>query len=98
MSILNNLSKRLDINNDSDNYQYFNKKAVGLNNLQKRLQAWGGTDQWTRMREDKLRSLKKALLYSYQSEVVQKYDVKNDAKANNIIQLITRLQDQQELT
>lgn len=50
------------------------------------------------MREDKLWSLKKALLYSYQSAVVQKYDVKKDSLANNIITIITLLQDQQELS
>lgn len=31
-------------------------------------------DQWTRMREDKLRSMKKALYYSYQAAIVQKYN------------------------
>lgn len=46
-----------------------------LNIMQERLRRHGGADQWTRMREDKLRSLKKALLYSYQRAIVQKYDV-----------------------
>jgi len=55
--------------------------------------AQGGPDQWVRMREAKLKSLKKALLYSYQRAVVQKYDAKKDTKANNIIRLITRLQN-----
>lgn len=98
MSILNNIQRRLDINNDSDNYQYYDKKYTGLNNMQKRLNVRGGTDQWTRMREDKLRSLQKALLSSYQSAVVQKYDVKKDSLANNLVSIITLLQDQQELS
>lgn len=98
MSVTDNLKKRLDINNDSDNYQYYDKKYVGLNNMQARLNVRGGTDQWTRMREDKLRSLQKALLSSYQSAIVQKYDVKRDSLANNLISIITLLQDQQELS
>ena len=99
MSILDNLKKRLDINNDSDDYHIFDKtRTPGLSNMQARLNVRGGTDQWTRMREDKLWSLKKALLSSYQSAVVQKYDVKKDSLANNIIVIITLLQDQQELS
>ena len=99
MSILDNLKKRLDINNDSDDYYIFDKtRTPGLSNMQARLNVRGGTDQWTRMREDKLWSLKKALLSSYQSAVVQKYDVKKDSLANNIIVIITLLQDQQELS
>lgn len=39
----------------------------GLNNLKTRLQYVGGNRQIDRMNEDKLKSLKKALLYSYQS-------------------------------
>ena len=39
----------------------------GLDNLATRLQYYGGNKQINRMNEDKLRSLKKALLYSYQS-------------------------------
>ena len=38
-----------------------------LNNLQKRLQYAGGKPQQSRMIQDKLRSLKRALLYSYQA-------------------------------
>ena len=98
MSVIDNLKKRLDINNDSDNYQYYNKKQSNLKNMQVRLNAFGGTDQWTRMREDKLRSLKKALLYSYQSAIVQRYNVRKDSLANSIISIITLLQDQQELS
>ena len=40
----------------------------GLKNLSIRLNYCGGSSQESRMREDKLRSLKKALLYSYQAE------------------------------
>ena len=98
MSALNNLKNRLDINNDSDNFQYYDKKHPELKNIQTRLNIRGGTDQWTRMRQDKLRSLKKALLYSYQSAIVQKYNVKKDSLANNIISIITLLQDQKELS
>lgn len=98
MSVLDNLKHRLDLNNDSDNYQYYDKKDIGLRNMQSRLNIRGGTDQWTRMREDKLNSLKKALLSSYQSAVVQKYDVKKDSLANSLISIITLLQDQQELS
>ena len=98
MFVTDKLKKRLDINNDSDNYQYYEDNYNGLKNMQARLGVRGGTDQWTRMREDKLRTLKKALLSSYQSAIVQKYDVKKDNLANNIIAIITLLQDQQELT
>ena len=99
MSVIDNLKKRLDINNDSDNYLYYNERETSLKNMQARLNSRGGTDQWTRMREDKLRSLKKALLSSYQSAIVQKYDVKKDSLAKNIISIITKLQDpSQEIT
>ena len=66
--------------------------------MSKRLSFFGGEEQWTRMRQDKLRSLKKALLASYQRAIVQKYDVKKDSLANNIISIITLLQDNQELS
>lgn len=48
----------------------------GLDRMKKRIAYYGAdgaTDQWTRMRQDKLRSLNKALYYSYQAAVVQKY-------------------------
>lgn len=44
--------------------------------MKKRISYYGdetSSDQWTRMREDKLRSLHKALHYSYQAAIVQKY-------------------------
>lgn len=39
-----------------------------LDNLNKRLNYAGGKNQESRMNSDKLRSLKKALLYSYQAQ------------------------------
>lgn len=36
-----------------------------------RLNAMGGTDQWTRLREDKLRGLRKAIFSSYQAAVIK---------------------------
>jgi len=42
--------------------------------------------------------LKKALFASYQKAIVQKYNVKKDSLANNIIAIITLLQDKQDLT
>ena len=94
--LLDNLKKRLDINNDSDNYYHYDDTYPDLKNMQTRLNARGGTDQWTRMRQDKLRSLKKALLSSYQSAIVQKYNVQKESLASNIISIITKLQDNQE--
>ena len=87
----NTLKNRLQIN--EDNFYDHSTSSANLNTLQARLKTRGGSNQWIRMREDKLRSLKKALLYSYQSAVVQKYDINNNTKANNIIQLITKIQE-----
>ena len=42
-----------------------------LNIMQERLRRHGGMDQWTRMREDKLRGLMRALYSSYQAAVVK---------------------------
>ena len=47
---------------------------AGLENMIKRLQYQGGIRQIDRMNEDKLRTLKKALLYSYQSATAQLSD------------------------
>ena len=86
---------RADLNkNPSHSYDF----GSSLDKMNKRLSVFGGEDQWTRMRQDKLRSLKKALLASYQRAVVQKYDVKKDSLANSIISIITLLQDNQELS
>ena len=49
-------------------------------------------DQWTRMREDKLRSLRRALYYSYQAAIVQKYDVTADSEARWIIAIATKME------
>ena len=97
MSARDNMRKRLraDLNkNPSHSYDF----GSSLDKMNKRLSVFGGEDQWTRMRQDKLRSLKKALLVSYQRAIVQKYDVKKDSLANNIISIITLLQDNQELS
>ena len=55
-------------------------------------------DQWTRMREDKLRSLKKALYYSYQAAIVQKYNVAADSEERWIISIATKLEKIATLT
>ena len=46
----------------------------GLDSLATRLQYYGGNKQVNRMNDDKLRSLKKALLYSYQSATARLND------------------------
>lgn len=97
MSARDNMWKRFraDLNkNPSHSYDF----GSSLDKMNKRLSVFGGEDQWTRMRQDKLRSLKKALLASYQRAIVQKYDVKKDSLANSIISIITLLQDNQELS
>ena len=100
MFVLDNLKKRLDINNDSDSYYHLDNTYSDLKNMQARLNIRGGTDQWTRMREDKLKSLKKALLYSYQSAIVQKYDANKDTLAIKIKNIVEILKHEQveELT
>ena len=78
----------------------------GLNKLNTRLAAYGGRtagdirvyDQWTRMRQDKLRSMKQALLYSYQAAVVQTYDAVDDRVSRNIINVVTDYQNNKPLT
>ena len=60
-----------------------------LNNMSKRLSLMGGHAQIDRMNKDKLRSLKKALWYSYQSATLVTEDEKefrcliNPNKLNN---------------
>lgn len=81
-----------------DNQHLYGKQHFGLNTLQSRLNIRGGHDQWTRMRQDKLRSLYSALFSSYQRAIVQKYDVKKDSLAKNIISIITILQDKGQLS
>ena len=97
MSARDNMKKRISSNvNNNPDFSY--EANSSLNRMNKRLSVYGGSDQWVRMREDKLRSLKKALLSSYQRAIVQKYDVKKDSLANNIISIITLLQDKQSLS
>ena len=47
---------------------------LGLSNLKKRLQYLGGGSQEARMNKDKLKTLKKALLYSYQAATAKLSD------------------------
>lgn len=96
--MLDNLINRLNIKNEKERCYDFDDTFPSLEKMQARLNLRGGPDQWTRMRQDKLRSLKRALLSSYQRAVVQKYNVKNNKKANNIIAIITKLQDKQALS
>lgn len=55
-------------------------------------------DQWTRMREDKLRSLLGALYYSYQAAICQPYDATDDMIIKAIIAILVSIQDRVELT
>ena len=87
-----------DINNDTDSNRYYNEKFTGLNNMQARLNSRGGTDQWTRMRQDKLRGLMKSLLYSYQSAIVQEYNVTVENLITNIVSIISLLENNEELS
>ena len=97
MSARDNMRKRIRADLDKNPDHYYESDS-GLDSMSKRLSVWGGSNQWIRMREDKLRSLKKALLSSYQKAIVQKYNVKKDSLANNLISIITLLQDKQELS
>lgn len=68
-----------------------------LENMKKRVGYFGDStsaDQWTRMREDKLKSLKKALRYSYQAAIVQPFN--SDVQA--VTAIITYLQEKKDLT
>ena len=97
MSARDNMRKRVRADLDKNPDHYYDSGSA-LDSMNKRLGVWGGSNQWVRMREDKLRSLKKALLASYQRAIVQKYDVKKDSFANGLISIITLLQDQQQLS
>ena len=55
-------------------------------------------DQWTRMREDKLRGLRKALYYSYQAAICQPYNAGDEAIVKAIAAIITSIQDKVALT
>ena len=59
--------------------------------MKKRIGHYGdatSADQWSRMREDKLRSLRKALHYSYQAAVVQKYNIAIDSRERQLLRLL----------
>ena len=63
--------------------------------MKKRIGHYGdatSADQWTRMREDKLRSLRKALHYSYQAAVVQKYNIAIDSRERQLVAIATKLE------
>ena len=55
-------------------------------------------DQWTRMREDKLRSLRKALYVSYQAAVCQPYNATNEQIKEEIIKIVDKIVIHEELT
>ena len=54
-----------------DTLRYSQGESKGLDSNYTRLEQMGGTDQWTRMREDKLRSLMKVLFFSYQRAIIK---------------------------
>ena len=67
----------------------------GLHRMNQRIGYYGdGTsvDQWTRMRQDKLKSLKKALYYSYQAAVVQKYNTNIDNETRQLISFSAKIE------
>jgi len=49
MSALDRMTKRIKGNKADSNIQYYDKGA-SLNKMESRLNAFGGIDQWTRMR------------------------------------------------
>lgn len=70
--MIDNLNKRLSV--CSNDFERHYGAESGKNTMETRLNAFGGSNQWIRMREDKLRVLRKALLYSYQAAIVSKYN------------------------
>lgn len=98
MSVKSNMAKRIGTDIYKDNEEKFFPSGSSLKTLQSRLGVRGGANQWIRMRQDKLKSLKEALLYSYQSAIVQKYNVKKDGLASNILSIITMMQDNKQLS
>ena len=68
MASLTNMQNRLGAA-ATTHYNMTNSK--GLDSLHIRLDRNNKPDQWTRMREDKLKSLKRALFYSYQAAVIK---------------------------
>ena len=90
MSARDNMRMRIRADLDKNPDHYYDSSS-GLDLMNKRLGVWGGSNQWVRMREDKLRSLKKALLASYQRAIVQKYDVESETLMNKISDIIILL-------
>ena len=82
-----NLNKRLNVY--SNDFEKKGGAETGKNTMETRINAFGGSNQWIRMREDKLRGLKKALLYSYQAAIVAKYDpISQTVESNQFRSLI----------
>lgn len=72
--------------------QDYSSSLMNLETMRSRLNTKGGTDQWIRMRQDKLKNLRRALYYSYQAAVVQPYSISVDTLTKNIISIISVLQ------
>ena len=98
MSVKTNMATRIATDVYKDNEEKLFPGGSSLKSLQSRLKVRGGANQWIRMRQDKLKSLKEALLYSYQSAIVQKYNVQKDSLASNILSIITMMQDNKQLS
>ena len=54
----------------------FYRNVSSLDNMKARIRYQGGARQIDRMNEDKLRTLRKALLYSYQSATIELEDLR----------------------
>ena len=92
MSIVDNLNKRVSTNVDSVNRYYSTSSSLST-----RIERRGGPDQRIRMRQDKLNSLKKAILYSYQSAIVQQYNTDYETLINDLQDILLKFQNQQIL-
>lgn len=92
MQIINNMKLRVSTNADSTS-RYYSTDS----NLSTRIQARGGPDQRIRMRQDKLKSLQKVILASYQSAIVQQYNANYDSLINSLKDIILKFQNQQTL-
>ena len=91
MSVTDKIKVRVSTNTDSTDRYYYSSD----NSLSARINVRGGPDQRIRMRQDKLKGLRKALLYSYQSAIVQQYNAESQTLVNSINSLITKIQNQQ---
>lgn len=92
MSIVENLNKRVSTNTDSVNRYYSTQSSLST-----RIASRGGPDQRIRMRQDKLNSLKKAILYSYQSAIVQQYNTDYETLINSLQDILLKFEKQQTL-